>query len=84
LICLEAGLVALFGSILGLILGHGVNAVGAWYMAEHYGEFLGYNYIELVFEAGYIIAVIVLAIIAGLVPAMKAYRSPVATNLVAT
>jgi len=84
LICLEAGFVALFGSILGLFAGHAVNALGAWYMTRYYGENLGYGYIELVFEAGYIVAVIILAILAGLVPAMKAYRTPVATNLVAT
>jgi putative ABC transport system permease protein len=84
LICIEAGLVALFGSILGLLAGHGVNALGAWYMSHKYGEFLGYDYIEYLFEAGYILAVLVLAVFAGLVPAMKAYRSPVATNLVAT
>jgi len=84
LICIEAGLVALFGSILGLIAGHGVNVLGAWYMSQNYGEFLGYGYIEYLFEAGYIVAVILLAIFAGLVPAMKAYRTPVATNLVAT
>jgi hypothetical protein len=53
-------------------------------MSQNYGEVLGYNYVELVFEAVYILAVIALAIVAGLVPAMKAYRSPVATNLVAT
>ncbi len=29
----------------------------------------------------YLLAVIVIALIAGLVPAMKAYRTPVATNL---
>ncbi|MGA2440815.1 MAG: ABC transporter permease [Tepidisphaeraceae bacterium] len=84
LICIEAGLVALFGSVLGLLAGHGVNALGAWYMSHNYGEVLGYDYVELFFEAGYILAVLVLAIIAGLVPAMKAYRTPVATNLVAT
>ena len=84
LICIEAGLVALFGSILGLLAGHAVNALGAWYMSNYYGEFIGYNYVEYLFEAAYIIAVIILAILAGLVPAMKAYRTPVATNLVAT
>ncbi|MGD0389670.1 MAG: ABC transporter permease [Tepidisphaeraceae bacterium] len=84
LICIEAGLVALFGSILGLLAGHAVNALGAWYMSRNYGEALGYDYVEYFFEAGYILAVLVLAVFAGLVPAMKAYRSPVATNLVAT
>ena len=83
LICLEAGLVALIGSVLGLVAGHVVNSVGAWYMDTHFGESLGYSSIEWAFEAGYIVAVVLLAIIAGLVPAMKAYRTPVATNLVA-
>jgi putative ABC transport system permease protein len=83
LICLEAGLVALIGSILGLAVGHGVNALGAWYMSTHFGETLGYDSVEYAFEALYLVAVVVLAIFAGLVPALKAYRSPVATNLVA-
>jgi putative ABC transport system permease protein len=83
LICLEAGLVALFGAVLGVILGHLVTAAGAWYMVHTYGENLTYGWIELVFEALYIGAVIVLAVLAGLVPAIKAYRTPVATNLLA-
>jgi putative ABC transport system permease protein len=83
LICLEAALVALIGSILGLVLGHAVNVSVAWYMATHLGEHLGYDYITWLFEAGYIVAVVILAIFAGFVPAMKAYRTPVATNLVA-
>jgi putative ABC transport system permease protein len=84
LICIEAGLVALFGSVLGVALGHGVNAAGAWYMLHNFGENLTYGWWELLYEGIYIVAVILLAIIAGLVPAMKAYRTPVATNLVAT
>jgi putative ABC transport system permease protein len=82
LICLEAGLVALFGAILGVIVGHLVTAAGAWYMVHTYGESLDYGWIELVFEALYVGGVIVLAVLAGLVPAIKAYRTPVATNLV--
>lgn len=84
LICIEAGLIALFGSILGVALGHGVNALGAWYMLHNFGENITYGASELLYEGLYVIAVIVLAIIAGLVPAMKAYRTSVATNLVAT
>jgi putative ABC transport system permease protein len=83
LICLEAAVIALIGSILGLIGGHIVNATVAWYMATHLGEHLGYDYTTWLYEAGYIVAVVILAIFAGLVPAMKAYRTPVATNLVA-
>jgi putative ABC transport system permease protein len=84
LICLEAGVIALIGSILGVALGHAINALGAWYMIQNYGEVLGYNSIEYLFETGYVVAVVILAAIAGLVPALKAYRTPVATNLVAT
>jgi putative ABC transport system permease protein len=84
LICLEAGFVAIFGVILGLIAGHLVNWAGSIYMLEHYGEVLGYDYTEYLYEAAYVAAVIVLAVLAGLIPAIKAYRTPVATNLVAT
>jgi putative ABC transport system permease protein len=84
LICIEAGLIALLGSILGVALGHGINAAGAWYMLRKFGENLSYDWWELLYEGIYLVAVIGLAIIAGLVPAMKAYRTPVATNLVAT
>jgi putative ABC transport system permease protein len=84
LICIEAGLIALFGSILGVLVGHAVNALGAWYMLHNYGENINYAASELWNEGLYVIAVIALAIIAGLVPAMKAYRTSVATNLVAT
>jgi putative ABC transport system permease protein len=84
LICLEAGFVALIGSILGLFLGHAVNAAGAWYMLQNYGEVLAFNPIEYLYEVYYVIAVVILATVAGLVPALKAYRTSVATNLVAT
>jgi putative ABC transport system permease protein len=84
LICLEAGVIALLGSLLGLAAGHAVNGLGSWYMLRTYGENLGYNSIEFLYEAIYVVGVIALAMIAGLVPAMKAYRTPVATNLVAS
>jgi putative ABC transport system permease protein len=82
LICLEAGLVALIGSVLGVALGHAVNGIGAWFMLSNYGEVLDYNSNEFMYEGLYVVCVIVLAVIAGLVPALKAYRTPVATNLV--
>jgi putative ABC transport system permease protein len=83
LICLEAGLVALLGAILGIIVGHLITGAGAVYMMRNFGENLDYNSIELVYEALYVVGVIILAVFAGLVPALKAYRTPVATNLVA-
>jgi putative ABC transport system permease protein len=82
LICLEAGLIALIGSILGLIVGHAVSAAGSWYMNETFGQPLNWMYCDYR-EILYIVGVILLAVLAGLVPAIKAYRTPVATNLVA-
>jgi putative ABC transport system permease protein len=82
LICLEAGLIALIGSVLGLALGHGVAGVGSWYMNRTFGQPLNWMYCDWL-EILYVVGVILLAVLAGLVPAIKAYRTPVATNLVA-
>jgi putative ABC transport system permease protein len=82
LICLEAGLIALIGSILGLVAGHAVSAIGSLYMQDAFGE--SFNWIQVSsLEIFYVAGVVILAAIAGLVPAIKAYRTPVATNLVA-
>jgi len=83
LICLEAGIIASIGAALGLILGHIINAIGAWYMLHDFGEVLQYDWHEVGLELLYAVAVIILAVLAGLVPAVKAYKTPVATNLVA-
>jgi putative ABC transport system permease protein len=82
LICLEAGTIAVIGSVLGLLAGHGVVALGSWYMEQTFGESLNWAHCNW-WEIVYIIGVIILAVLAGLVPAVKAYRTPVATNLVA-
>jgi putative ABC transport system permease protein len=82
LICVESGLIGLCGGLLGLVLGHGLAAVASFYFNEFVGQ--GINWLRTdQFEWIYLGAVIVIALIAGLVPAMKAYRTPVATNLVA-
>jgi putative ABC transport system permease protein len=82
LICLEAGLIALIGSVLGLVVGHAVSAAGSWYMNRTFGQPLNWMRVDYL-EILYIVGVILLAVLAGLVPAIKAYRTPVATNLVA-
>ena len=80
-ICLEAGLIGLTGAIVGLVLGHLLAAAGSAYMRRLMGE--GLNWAKIgTEEALYLVAVTVIAVLAGLVPAMKAYRTPVATNLV--
>lgn len=81
LICLEAGMIGLIGSILGLILGHLLGALGSRYVERMVGE--GFNWINV--SGGewlYLLAVVGLSVVAGLIPALKAYRTPVATNLV--
>ena len=82
LICLEAGLIGLFGGILGLIIGHLLGLGGSVFMNQLIGQ-------EIHWMATgprewiYLGVVVVLAVIAGLVPAWRAYKTPVATHLVA-
>jgi putative ABC transport system permease protein len=80
-ICLEAGLIGATGAVVGLVLGHLLAAAGSTYMRRLMGEGLNWTRIGPE-EALYLVAVTVIAVLAGLVPALKAYRTPVATNLV--
>ena len=82
LICLEAALIGLAGGVIGLVAGHVLAAAGSQYLQQTIGE--GINWMVVGWkEWGYLAAVVILAFLAGLVPALKAYRTPVATNLVA-
>jgi putative ABC transport system permease protein len=80
--CLEAGLIGLFGGILGLVAGHLLAGVGSVFLARTMGEGIAWHRVGYV-EAIYLSAVVLIAVLAGLAPALKAYRTPVATNLVA-
>jgi putative ABC transport system permease protein len=82
LLCVEAGLIGLFGGILGIFAGHLVGVGGSMYMEQLVGEGLPWLTIQRG-EWIYLIAVVGIAVLAGLAPALKAYRTPVATNLVA-
>jgi len=69
--------------LLGLLGGHLLSAAGSAYLQRTVGE--GINWARVGPEEwGYIMAVTVLAFLAGLVPAVKAYGTPVATNLSAS
>jgi putative ABC transport system permease protein len=82
LICVEAGLIGLIGGICGLIVGHAIGAIGSAAMDRTLGQ--GFNWFAVgPEELAYLAGVVVVAVLAGLVPAMKAYRTPVATNLAA-
>jgi len=72
----------LIGGIGGLLAGHAVGAIGSATMDQVLGQ--GFNWMAVGWEElVYLACVVVIAVLAGLVPAMKAYRTPVATNLVA-
>ncbi|MDB5290294.1 MAG: ytrF 2, partial [Phycisphaerales bacterium] len=82
LICMEAGLIGLFGGLIGVVVGHLFGAVASGYMKASLGQ--GFNWMLVdVAELLYLALVVAIALAAGLVPALKAYRTPVATNLVA-
>jgi putative ABC transport system permease protein len=81
-ICLEAGLIGLVGGICGLLLGHGLAFLASGYLERTIGEGLKWWVVGRE-EWIYLTGVTLVAVLAGLVPALKAYRTPVATNLVA-
>ncbi len=83
LISLEAALIGLLGGVAGLIVGHALAAVGSAYLEQTVGQSIAWLQVDWR-EAGYLLLVVALAALAGLVPAMAAYRTPVATNLVAS
>ena len=83
LICLEAALIGLIGGVLGVLGGHLIAAGGSVYLRQMMGEGISW----LAFgpgEAVYLGIVVALAVLAGLVPALKAYQTPVATHLVSS
>ena len=80
LICAEAALVGLVGSLLGLLVGHGIGAVESYYFNKTMGQSIEWFTVST--EEGCAILIAVgIAALAGLVPALKAYGSPVAVNL---
>ena len=80
LICAEAALVGLVGSLLGLLAGHLTGAVESYYFKQRFGESIDW-YVVSTTEFYSILLAVGIAALAGLVPAMKAYGSPVAVNL---
>ncbi len=81
LICLEAGMVGLIGGVGGLLAGHLIGALGSGYLEAYIGEGIRWSTLSAE-EFWYRGGVVVIAVLAGLVPALKAYGTPVAENLV--
>jgi putative ABC transport system permease protein len=82
MICLESMFIGIAGGLLGLLVGHGLAGVSSHYFNEYVGEGIRWATIGGI-EWAYIAGVVVVALLAGVIPAAKAYRTPVATNLVA-
>lgn len=82
LICIEAGFIGLAGGVLGLVVGHLLAGAGAVFFERMLGESIDWLKPDA-WEWVYLGGVVVIALLAGLVPGLKAYRTPVATNLVA-
>jgi putative ABC transport system permease protein len=79
-VCLEAGMVGTAGGVLGWVGGHILAAGGAWYLQRLMGTGLPWWRVDAA-EGVYLLAVVAMAFGAGLVPALKAYRVPVAEHL---
>lgn len=80
LITAEATLLGLIGGVIGFLLGHGLAALGSTYLQQTFGEGINWTRVSPP-EIACLIGAAVLAFLAGLVPAVKAYGTPVATNL---
>jgi putative ABC transport system permease protein len=82
LVCLEAGLVGAMGAVIGTVLALAVSYGIGLYVLQTLGQPL--NWHALGAEGlWYIIGVVVVSVLAGLVPGLKAYRTSVAANLAA-
>ena len=80
LICAEAAMVGLAGALLGLVVGHLVGAIESYYFNLTIGQSIDWVAVSAQ-EWQVVLLAVVIAGLAGLVPALKAYSSPVAVNL---
>jgi putative ABC transport system permease protein len=83
LICAEATLVGLVGAAVGFAAGHALSAAGSAYLSRLVGEGINWTGVGIE-EWGYLAFVVLIALAGGLVPALKAYSTPVAANLTAS
>jgi putative ABC transport system permease protein len=80
LVLCEAGFIALLGAALGMLLGHGIVAAGSHFIKVETG--LGFSAAYLS-QADWLMlpAALLLGLLAGLLPAVQAYRLGVLSNL---
>ena len=80
-VCLEAGLVGVIGGILGILAGHLLAGAGSIFLQHLMGTGIAWWRFGS-WEFLYFPVVVAVSLLAGLVPALKAYKTPVAENLV--
>jgi putative ABC transport system permease protein len=80
LVLSESLVISLFGGLLGLVLGHGIVWIGSQYIKAETGLRFSWLHVSLA-DASLLPALIVVGILAGLFPAMQAYRLGVLRNL---
>jgi putative ABC transport system permease protein len=80
LVLSESLVISVFGGLLGLVLGHGIVWVGSQYIKAETGLRFSWLHVSLA-DVSLLPALIVVGVMAGLFPAMQAYRLGVLRNL---
>ena len=80
-VVLEAVLICLLGGAAGIVLGHLGVAGAAPYLLDEVGVRLGLGTADVALWGRLAGGLVVLGLLAGLLPAWRAYRTPVARNL---
>ena len=80
-VVIEAVLICLLGGGLGLALGHGGVAVAAPILLDMFGIRIGAGPVDVLLYVWILGGLAVLGVLAGLLPAWRALRTPVAENL---
>jgi putative ABC transport system permease protein len=80
LVLSESLVISLFGGLLGLVLGHGIVWIGSQYIKAETGLRFSWLHVSLA-DLSLLPALIVVGVLAGLFPAVQAYRLGVLRNL---
>lgn len=80
LVLSESLVISLFGGLLGLVLGHGIVAIGSQYIKAETGLRFSWLHLSLA-DVSLLPALVVVGILAGLFPSVQAYRLGVLRNL---
>ena len=80
LVLSESLVISLFGGLLGLVLGHGIVWIGSQYIRAETGLRFSWLHVSLA-DVSLLPALVVVGVVAGLFPALQAYRLGVLRNL---